>query len=184
MCLLFLSRDIEERNGPGQIAAPLGLSGMTSFDLPHPSLGGRCPPMTINKEDGATLLEGLLPCSCCVPLLCCLLGCCGAAIPECGGSQMKMLGPVSKEGARMDGGVGLRAIRGDMGLKSTASDLTKFLQMLCSGGQSADGAASVASFLAAVLAKIFLCNVCSCQEILRRNGRGQVSRCFRRRPSS
>jgi hypothetical protein len=34
------------------------------------------------------------------------------------------------------------------------------------------GAASVASFLAAVLAAIYLCNVCSCQEILRRNGRG------------
>jgi hypothetical protein len=36
----------------------------------------------------------------------------------------------------------------------------------------APGAASVASFLAAVLAEIYLCNVCSCQEILRRNGRG------------
>jgi predicted amidohydrolase len=34
------------------------------------------------------------------------------------------------------------------------------------------GAASVASFLAAVLTEIYLCNVCSCQEILRRNGRG------------
>eukprot|EP01047_Picozoa_sp_COSAG01_P051714 COSAG01_NODE_5365_length_4308_cov_1.852697_4_plen_77_part_00 len=27
-------------------------------------------------------------------------------------------------------------------------------------------------FQAAVLAEIYLCNVCSCQEILRRNGRG------------
>jgi hypothetical protein len=35
-----------------------------------------------------------------------------------------------------------------------------------------DGAASVASFLAAVLAGIYLCSVCSCQEILSRNGRG------------
>jgi hypothetical protein len=34
------------------------------------------------------------------------------------------------------------------------------------------GAASVASSLAAVLTEIYLCNVCSCQEILRRNGRG------------
>jgi hypothetical protein len=34
------------------------------------------------------------------------------------------------------------------------------------------GAASVASFLAAVFTEIYLCNVCSCQEILRRNGRG------------
>jgi hypothetical protein len=34
------------------------------------------------------------------------------------------------------------------------------------------GAASVVSFLAAVLAEIYLCNVCSCQEVLRRNGRG------------
>jgi hypothetical protein len=32
------------------------------------------------------------------------------------------------------------------------------------------GAAAVASFLAAVLTEIYLCNVCSCQEILRRNG--------------
>jgi acetoin utilization deacetylase AcuC-like enzyme len=36
----------------------------------------------------------------------------------------------------------------------------------------ASGAASVASVVAAVLAEICLCNVCSCQEILRRNGRG------------
>jgi hypothetical protein len=35
------------------------------------------------------------------------------------------------------------------------------------------GAAAVASFLAAVLTEIYLRNVCSCQEILRRNGRGQ-----------
>eukprot|EP01047_Picozoa_sp_COSAG01_P048128 COSAG01_NODE_4660_length_4842_cov_22.777567_8_plen_70_part_00 len=34
------------------------------------------------------------------------------------------------------------------------------------------GAAAVASCLAAVLSEIYLCNVCSCQEILRRNGRG------------
>jgi hypothetical protein len=34
------------------------------------------------------------------------------------------------------------------------------------------GAASVASFLVAVLTEIYLCHVCSCQEILRRNGRG------------
>jgi hypothetical protein len=33
--------------------------------------------------------------------------------------------------------------------------------------------AAVPSFLAAVLTEIYLCNVCSCQEILRRNGRGQ-----------
>eukprot|EP01047_Picozoa_sp_COSAG01_P013007 COSAG01_NODE_601_length_14954_cov_175.954359_8_plen_185_part_00 len=35
-----------------------------------------------------------------------------------------------------------------------------------------EGAASVASFLAAFLTEIYLCNFCSCQEILRRNGRG------------
>jgi hypothetical protein len=34
------------------------------------------------------------------------------------------------------------------------------------------GAASAASFLAAVLTEIYPCNVFSCQEILRRNGRG------------
>eukprot|EP01047_Picozoa_sp_COSAG01_P013632 COSAG01_NODE_646_length_14556_cov_9.736806_15_plen_91_part_00 len=38
--------------------------------------------------------------------------------------------------------------------------------------RAAAGAASVASSQAAVLAEIYLCNVCSCQEILRRNGRG------------
>ena len=35
------------------------------------------------------------------------------------------------------------------------------------------GAAAVVSFLAAFLTEIYLCNVCSCQEILRHNGRGQ-----------
>jgi hypothetical protein len=35
---------------------------------------------------------------------------------------------------------------------------------------------AVASFLAAVLTEIYLCNVCSGQEILRRNGRGQRAR--------
>jgi hypothetical protein len=35
------------------------------------------------------------------------------------------------------------------------------------------GAASVASFVAAVVAaEIYLCDVCPCQEMLRRNGRG------------
>jgi hypothetical protein len=34
------------------------------------------------------------------------------------------------------------------------------------------GAAAVVSFLAAVLTEIYLCDVCSCQEILIRNGRG------------
>eukprot|EP01047_Picozoa_sp_COSAG01_P033534 COSAG01_NODE_2472_length_7625_cov_9.664895_4_plen_89_part_00 len=35
------------------------------------------------------------------------------------------------------------------------------------------GAVAVASFWAAGLTEIYLCNVCSCQEISRRNGRGQ-----------
>eukprot|EP01049_Picozoa_sp_SAG25_P016642 SAG25_NODE_3915_length_930_cov_1.583634_2_plen_129_part_00 len=34
------------------------------------------------------------------------------------------------------------------------------------------GAASLASFVAAAVTEIYLCNVCFCQEILRRNGRG------------
>jgi hypothetical protein len=42
-------------------------------------------------------------------------------------------------------------------------------------GQQAAGAAAVASFLAAVLTEIYQCNVCACQEILRRNGRGQAA---------
>jgi hypothetical protein len=37
------------------------------------------------------------------------------------------------------------------------------------------GAAAVASFWAAILAEMHLCNVCSCQEVLRRNGRGQAA---------
>jgi hypothetical protein len=36
------------------------------------------------------------------------------------------------------------------------------------------GTAAVASFLAAALTEIYLCDVCSCQDILRRNGRGQT----------
>ena len=34
------------------------------------------------------------------------------------------------------------------------------------------GAASVAAFLAGDLTEMYLCNACSCHEILRRNGRG------------
>jgi hypothetical protein len=37
---------------------------------------------------------------------------------------------------------------------------------------SPGGAASVASFVTAVFTELYLCNVCSCQEITRRNGRG------------
>eukprot|EP01047_Picozoa_sp_COSAG01_P008465 COSAG01_NODE_334_length_18708_cov_49.649686_16_plen_202_part_00 len=48
------------------------------------------------------------------------------------------------------------------------------------------GAAAVASFLVAVLTEIYLCDVRACQEILRRNGRGQrgssCARSRRRRP--
>jgi hypothetical protein len=39
-------------------------------------------------------------------------------------------------------------------------------------GRSGGGAAAVASFLAAVLTGVYRCSVCSCQEVLRRNGRG------------
>eukprot|EP01047_Picozoa_sp_COSAG01_P077223 COSAG01_NODE_13832_length_1529_cov_1.267133_1_plen_73_part_00 len=65
--------------------------------------------------------------------------------------------------------------------KRHANGVTAVMQQLEMAG-SADaalylhpaesGAASVASLLAAVLTDIYLCNVCSCQEILRRNGRG------------
>jgi hypothetical protein len=34
--------------------------------------------------------------------------------------------------------------------------------------------ATVASFVAAVLTEIYLCDVCSCRETLRRNGRAQA----------
>jgi WD40 repeat protein len=46
------------------------------------------------------------------------------------------------------------------------------------------GAVAVASFLAGVLAEIYLCGVSSCQEILRRNGRGQTGRSWRRQRAS
>jgi hypothetical protein len=41
------------------------------------------------------------------------------------------------------------------------------------------GAAAVVSYLAAVLAEIYLCNACSYQELLRDNGRGQRLCCAR-----
>jgi hypothetical protein len=45
----------------------------------------------------------------------------------------------------------------------------------CAGWPAwANGAAAAASVLAAVLTEIYLCNVCSCHAILRRNGRGQA----------
>jgi hypothetical protein len=43
------------------------------------------------------------------------------------------------------------------------------------GRSGCHGMATVASFLAAVLTEICLCAPCSCQAILRRNGRGQAS---------
>jgi hypothetical protein len=42
------------------------------------------------------------------------------------------------------------------------------------GARRPEGAAAVASCLAAVSTEIYQCDVCYCQEILRRNGRGQV----------
>eukprot|EP01047_Picozoa_sp_COSAG01_P124838 COSAG01_NODE_53855_length_336_cov_0.831224_1_plen_90_part_10 len=42
--------------------------------------------------------------------------------------------------------------------------------------QRRPGAAAVASSLVAVLTEIYLCGIYSCQEILRRNGRGQQRR--------
>jgi hypothetical protein len=41
------------------------------------------------------------------------------------------------------------------------------------GPRQRPGVAAAASFLAAVLAEIYLCDACSCHEILSRNGRGQ-----------
>jgi hypothetical protein len=53
----------------------------------------------------------------------------------------------------------------------------RFTTLIGHTGQDyGSGAASVASFVASVLTEIYLCNVCSCQEILRRNGRGQAPR--------
>jgi acyl-CoA synthetase (AMP-forming)/AMP-acid ligase II len=56
---------------------------------------------------------------------------------------------------------------------SDGSDRRGRWRLLARGG---GGAAAVASFLAAVLTEIYLCSVCSCPEILRRNGRGQGER--------
>jgi hypothetical protein len=44
----------------------------------------------------------------------------------------------------------------------------------CLTGAADGGAAAVASFLAAVVTGIYLCNACSGQEMLRRHGRGQL----------
>jgi CubicO group peptidase (beta-lactamase class C family) len=133
-----------------QIAAPLGISsdgGSLCFGFP----GGdrsHCPPMTINKEDGAATLGKLVPrrCrGCCVPFICCMVGCCGGTVRG-HPSQLKVPPPLSRTtGARVDGGRGGKAIRGDMGLKSTAADLTKLLQMLCNQGRSADTGRQVLS---------------------------------------
>jgi hypothetical protein len=73
---------------------------------------------------------------------------------------------------------GTRAVsRGEMGC--TVSHIRAWKEIVARGVEAAVvleddwGAASVASFVAAVLAEIYLCNVCSCREImLRRNGRG------------
>eukprot|EP01047_Picozoa_sp_COSAG01_P013627 COSAG01_NODE_646_length_14556_cov_9.736806_10_plen_154_part_00 len=48
---------------------------------------------------------------------------------------------------------------------------------MASARHTHQGAASVASLLAAILTEIHLCKVCSCQEILRRNGLGQEPAC-------
>jgi hypothetical protein len=63
------------------------------------------------------------------------------------------------------GSPGFRAKVGWLYRKGDAADGAGF-----GGG----GAAAVASFLAAVLTEIYLCNVCSCPKLLRRNGRGQA----------
>jgi hypothetical protein len=47
-------------------------------------------------------------------------------------------------------------------------------QKVAAARASERGAAAVAPFLAAVVTEIYLCSVCSCPEILRRNGRGQA----------
>jgi hypothetical protein len=64
-----------------------------------------------------------------------------------------------------------RAIGGSSRWNSTAAS-PYFDYRNGSSHQRHRGAASAASFLAAVLAEIYLCNVCSCQEVLRRNERG------------
>jgi hypothetical protein len=72
--------------------------------------------------------------------------------------------------ADRESGTGGSAAPGSTNLSSSCLRLVD----AASGWHASDagGAASVASFLAAVLTEIYLCNVCSCQEILRRNGRG------------
>jgi hypothetical protein len=57
---------------------------------------------------------------------------------------------------------------------AAASDLSGVVTARLQAWQRLLGAAAVASFLAAVLTEICLCNVCSCHEVLRRNGRGQA----------
>eukprot|EP01047_Picozoa_sp_COSAG01_P031845 COSAG01_NODE_2278_length_7990_cov_4.925167_6_plen_170_part_00 len=58
-----------------------------------------------------------------------------------------------------------------------------FLDYTCDPG-TAPGAAAVASFLAAALTEIYLCDVCSCPEILSTQRPPQPSSCARSRSSS
>eukprot|EP01047_Picozoa_sp_COSAG01_P020881 COSAG01_NODE_1195_length_11304_cov_118.555823_4_plen_244_part_00 len=106
----------------------------------------------------------------CVCGLCCWGGCraClqGDTLERVGNAMMK---DVKGAGGLITGMVGSLS----MGKASPSRD---------KGARNADtaGAAAVASILAAVLTDSYLCGVCSCQEILRRNGRGQQRR---RRPA-
>jgi hypothetical protein len=59
-------------------------------------------------------------------------------------------------------------------LMSTAPQCAGRLAQARVGAGRGGGAAAVASFVAGVLTGLYLGNVCSCQEILRRSGRGQL----------
>jgi hypothetical protein len=63
------------------------------------------------------------------------------------------------------------SLRCPLGATAFCSAVTAY--QLLSDAERERGAASVASLLAAVLTEIYLCNVCFCHEILRRNGHGQ-----------
>jgi hypothetical protein len=69
---------------------------------------------------------------------------------------------------------------GDFALERMVSMGGRWCQHLMKGPYASScsiwhsGVAFLASFLASVLTKIPLFNVCSCQEILRCNGRGQI----------
>jgi protein transport protein SEC24 len=138
MCLLFLSRNIEERNGPGQLV---------------PAVGERLEAWEVFLE----LLPGLFPVPAPDAPVLSAPHAFGAAV-QAAYESLKLIGgkAVVFSCSRATAGWGSLRVRDDPRAMGTAAEAAQ--------------ARAVASFSAAVLTEIYLGNVCSCQEILRRSG--------------